>query len=70
MNENVNEVKVYCMRCGSEVPLDFRRYFKKARCQGCGLEFRYREKDPSVLQFSIDTVKYPDMCLLAESGTC
>ena len=34
--------RMYCIRCGAEMELDFAKRWQKQKCPGCGVEFKYK----------------------------
>lgn len=49
----------YCMKCGTQMELDFGQRFKRGQCPGCQLRFRYKEdaNGEQTYEYKLDDVQ-------------
>lgn len=62
------EITQYCIKCGTKMELDFGRKYKRRKCPGCKLKFRYKESENGALTYSYKEKDVQDLYVANQNG--
>ena len=60
------KITQYCMRCGTQMELDFGHKKKRGKCPGCKMKFKYFESEDGALSYIYKTKDVHDLYVQCE----